>query len=79
MNKETIYHQNIQRSLMELYTHMADNLLDWLPEDADFDRDNCTREQQASIAAVEAIEEEWILDEQDRKANSLIQWEEDND
>ena len=58
---------------------MADNLLDWLPEDADFDRDNCTREQQASIAAVEAIEEEWILDEQDRKANSLIQWEEDND
>ena len=79
MNKETIYKQNIQRSLMELYTHMADNLLDWLPEDADFDRDDCTTQQKASIAAVEAIEVDWILDESDRRENSLIQWEEDGD
>ncbi len=74
MNKETIYLQNIQRSLVEIYTHMADNLLAWLPEDAEFDRDNITIDQQASILAVEAIEQEWMLDEQDRKENSLIQW-----
>jgi len=78
MDKEYIYRSNIQRSLTELYTHMADNLLAWLPDDADFDRDNITKEQEASIAAVEAIEAEWMLDEAARKENSLIQWSEDD-
>jgi len=77
MDKETIYRSNIQRSLTELYAHMADNLLGWLPDDADFDRDNITKAQNESILAVEAIEEEWIIDESDRKANSLIQWSDD--
>jgi len=79
MNKELIYRQNIQRSLHELYEHMTDNLLGWLPENADFNPDDITRAQAETIRAVEAIEAEWILDEDDRKENSLIQWTDEDD
>ena len=77
MNKEHIYHQNIQRSLMELYDHMSNNLLSWMPDDGDFDFDHITQDQQETIHAVNAIEEEWILNEQDRKEASMIQWYDD--
>ena len=74
MNKNQIYQRNIARSLQELYIHMSNNLLGWLPEDEHIRDDQFTPEQEDSILAVMAIEEEWILDEQAREECSLISW-----
>ena len=58
---------------------MENNLLAWMGDDTDFDEDNMTEEQIDSVLAVQAIEEEWILDPDDRRAISLISFIEDND
>ena len=78
MNKEHIYQDHIRRSLEEMYDRMANQLLGWLPEDSEgIDDSTFTDEQWESVLAVNAIEEEWILDETDRKALSIINWTED--
>lgn len=74
MNKTEIYQRNIARSLQELYQHMSNNLLGWLPEGEEIDEDSFTPEQEESILSVMAIEEEWILDEEARAECSLISW-----
>ena len=73
--KEQQYHQIIQQQLASIYTHMTDNLLGWLPVNETIDERSFTAEQCASVRAVEAIEEEWILDEERRAEVTLIAWE----
>ena len=77
--KETKYYEVIQRQLMSLYTHMTDNLLDWLPDEGSIDTDEFTPKQRESVLAVQAIEAEWILDEDQRREVSLIAWEDDDE
>ncbi len=77
--KELTYHNIIQNQLATLYDHMTNNLLDWLPEDGWVDEDDFTPEQEDSIAAVLAIEEEWILEPDVRASVTLINWHESDE
>ena len=79
MNKQAVYEDNIRRSVLEMYHHMEFNLLAWMGDDTDFDEDNLTEEQIDSVLAVQAIEEEWVLDPDDRREISLISFIEDDD
>jgi len=74
MDKELIYQANIKRSLDELYERMSNVLLSWMPEDAFIDSDNLNDYQQECVAAVDAIEQEWILNPEERRQFSLISW-----
>ncbi len=73
-DKARIYRANMTRALAELYTHM-EKQLEFLTPDQTIDGDTLTNEQLEIIERVEAIEEEWILDPQQRKELTLIQWE----
>ena len=73
-DKAAIYRANMTRALAELYQHM-ENQLDFLNPDETIDGDTLTNEQLEIIESVEAIEKEWILDPQQRKELTLIQWE----
>lgn len=77
--KELTYHNIIQNQLAGLYDHMTNNLLSWMPEDDYIDEDNMTADQLASVAAVQAIEEEWMLDPAVRAEVTLISWCDDDD
>ena len=75
-SKERTYHNIIQNQLAGLYDHMTNNLLSWLPENDYIDEADFTDKQRDQIAAVLAIEEEWVLDPEVRASVSLINWEE---
>ena len=77
--KELTYHNIVQNQLATLYDHMTNNLLDWLPGDDYIDEDNITVEQLNSVAAVQAIEAEWMLDPEVRATMTLISWHEDDE
>ena len=72
--KELTYHNIVQNQLATLYDHMTNNLLSWMPENDYIDEDNMTADQLASVAAVQAIEEEWMLDPVVRAGVTLISW-----
>lgn len=78
-SKERTYHNIIQNQLATLYDHMTNNLLSWLPEDGYIDEDTFTPQQHDQVAAVLAIEEEWVLDPEVRASVSLINWEESDE
>ena len=78
-SKELTYHNVIQNQLANLYNHMTNNLLDWLPEDGYIDEDDCTPKQRDQVLAVLAIEEEWMLDPTVRAEVTLISWEESDE
>lgn len=73
--KEKAYHANIQRSLIQLYHHMTE-LLDWMDEEQLIEQEQLTPEQLRSVRAVQAIEEEWMIDPDQREEYSLISWSE---
>lgn len=74
-NKEKLYQANIQRSLVEVYNHMCNDLLSFLPADGEYiEEDDFTREQIAAVLSVQAIEQEWMVDASIRKENSLLYW-----
>lgn len=73
-DKESIYLQNMQRSMVEVYNNI-EQLLAAIPDD--IDEKDLTPEQQDSVRAVEAIESEWILDPEMRREMSCIDWTED--
>ena len=77
--KELAYHNVIQNQLATLYDHMTNNLLSWMPENNYIDEDNMTADQLASVAAVQAIEEEWVIDPETRATVTLISWCDDDD
>ena len=77
--KELTYHNIIQNQLAGLYDHMTNNLLSWLPVDGYIDEDEFTDKQRDQIAAVLAIEEEWVLDPEMRAQVTLINWEESDE
>lgn len=70
-SKEKQYLQNIQRSLVEVYSRI-EILLYNIPND--IDEEDLTPSQLEAVAAVQAIEEEWVLDEKMRKEMSCIDW-----
>ena len=73
--KEKAYHANIQRSLIQLYQRMTD-LLDWMQDEQVIEEEQLTPEQLRSVQAVQAIEEEWMIDPDQREEYSLISWSE---
>ena len=75
-DKEHIYLQNMQRSMVEVYNNI-EQLLATIPDD--IDEADLTPEQCDAVLAVEAIESEWILDEDLRREMSCINWTDDND
>ena len=80
MTKQRIYEANIKRSVTEMYQHMENTLLGWLNDGDEVDEDNLTDEQIDSILAVQAIEEEWVLDPDIRQEMTLLTFiEEDTD
>ena len=70
-DKEQIYLANMQRSMVEVYNQI-EQLLSSIPDD--IDEKDLTPEQCDAVLAVEAIESEWILDEDMRKEMSCINW-----
>ena len=50
------------------------HLLDFIEDDEVFDFDTATDEQLCAVEYVEAIEEEWVLDPEERKQCSLLNW-----
>ena len=70
-NKTPIYLQNMQRSLVEVYTRL-DRLMDALPDD--MNEAELTPDQWDIVHAVQSVEEEWILDKDVRSSMSCIQW-----
>ena len=70
-DKETIYLQNMQRSMVEVYNNI-EQLLATIPDDVD--EADLTPEQCDAVLAVEAIESEWILDPEIRREMSCINW-----
>ena len=73
-DKESIYLQNMQRSMVEVYNNI-EQLLATIPDD--IDESDLTPEQCDAVLAVEAIESEWILDPEIRREMSCINWTED--
>ena len=70
-NKEAIYLDNIRRSLTEVYARI-EVLSAGLEEDVD--EEDLTPEQVAAVQAIEAVEQEWLIDPDIRKEMSVIQW-----
>ena len=70
-DKEIIYRTNVQRSLVEMYQHM-ENMLEAIPEG--IEECDLTPEHEDIIDRIEAIEQEWIVDPEQREALSLINW-----
>ena len=70
--KEIIYQQNLQRSLTEVYAQI-ERLLSTIPDD--IDEADLTEDQLFNISCVQALESEWILDDQMRGELSCINWE----
>ena len=70
-DKELIYRTNVQRSLVEMYQHM-ESMLEAIPEG--IEECNLTPEHEDIIDRIEAIEQEWIVDPEQRQALSLIDW-----
>ena len=73
-NKEHIYLQNIQRSMVEVYNQI-EQLLESIPDN--IDESDLTPEQCDAVLAVESIESEWILDPVIRAEMSCINWTDD--
>lgn len=77
MNESQLTYQfNIERSITDLYMHM-DRMLTKANIGDVIDADELTKQQLAVVDNCMAIEEEWIMDEDDRREASLIQWDED--
>ena len=70
-DKELIYRTNVQRSLVEMYQHM-ETMLEAIPEG--IEECNLTPEHEDIIDRIEAIEQEWIVDPEQREQLSLINW-----
>jgi hypothetical protein len=79
-NIEQLYQENIERSVAELYNHMNKNLLGWLSDNGEYaDTEDLTPEQIDSISAVQAIEEEWVLNAELREEASMLRFADDDD
>ena len=62
---------NIKRSLQEQWTRI-ESLLDELPEDDHLDYQQLTKRQQYCVEAINAIEEEWLVDPDQRAELSVL-------
>jgi len=77
MNESQLAYQfSIENSITELYIHM-DRMLTKADIGDVIDADDLTEQQLAVVDNCMAIESEWIMDEDDRRDASLIQWEEE--
>jgi len=73
-DKQSIYLTNMQRSLVEVYNQI-EQLLTTIPDDCD--ESVLTTDQWDSIKNVQALESEWILDDEMRREMSCIDWVDD--
>ena len=62
---------NIKRCLQEQWTRI-ESLLDELPEDDHLDYQQLTKRQQYCVEAINAIEEEWLVDPEQRAELSVL-------
>ncbi len=77
MNESQLaYQYSIERTITELYMHM-DRMLTEAEIGDVIDSDELSDHQLTIVDNCMAIEEEWIMDEDDRRDASLIQWEEE--
>lgn len=75
-SKENIYKDVIMRSTATLWQRMSD-LMDTVPDETNYD--DLTPEQKEVLEIVDAIEREWIIDDEAREQVSLINWEDCSD
>ena len=62
---------NIKRCLQEQWTRI-ESLLGELPEDEHLDYDKLTKKQQHCVEAITSIEEEWLVDPDQRAELSVL-------
>jgi hypothetical protein len=74
-DKQSIYLTNMQRSLVEVYNQI-EQLLITIPDDCD--ESVLTTEQWDNIKNVQALESEWILDDEMRREMTCIDWIDDD-
>ena len=74
-DKQSIYLTNMQRSLVEVYNQI-EQLLITIPDDCD--ESVLTTEQWDNIKNVQALESEWILDDEMRREMTCIDWVDDD-
>lgn len=72
--KEKLYKSNVQRALVEMYQHM-EKMLNYIPEG--IEEADLTEDHKEIINKIEAIEQEWIVDPDQRADLSLINWMDD--
>jgi len=73
LTTQQLYEANIKRALSEIYTHMTDNLLGFLDDNGTaLDLNNCSDDELDNIKAVQALEQEWILDSDQREQLSIL-------
>jgi hypothetical protein len=70
-NAEDRYRQVIMHSTGVLWERMC-NLLDTLPDECNYD--DLPPEQQEVVHIIDAIEHEWIIDDEARVEVSLLNW-----
>lgn len=69
--REAIYYDNMRRSLAEVYKNIERHL-ELIPEE--IDEDQLSDEQMDAVQAVECLEQEWILDPEQRAEMTCIKW-----
>ena len=62
---------NLRRCLQEQWTRIQ-SLLNELPEDDHLEYDQLTPRQQYCVQAIECIEEEWLVDPEQRQELSVL-------
>jgi len=67
----TQWQPNVRRCLQEQWQRIT-TLLDELPEDEHIDYDDLTERQQQCVQYIDAIEEEWIIDDDQRRELSVL-------
>ena len=62
---------NVTRCLQEQWTHITE-LLDELPAEEHLNYDELTPRQQHCVEAIDAIEQEWLVDPDQRRELSVL-------
>ena len=74
MDKVARYQDVVTKATTDVWTHMLSRVEDIPDEFSDL-----TEDQVEILMDIEAVEAEWILDEEMRKEVSIIQWSDDEE
>jgi len=67
---------NVRRCLQEQWTHIT-KLLNELPDEEHLNYEDLSSRQQFVVQAIDCIEEEWIVDPQQRAQLSVLEFDDD--